>query len=108
MEKDDNAIYSKPSVPDLPIKYRSQKRTQEGDKTENSEAAKQRAPQRPDTQRRVLAPELCLYVFLNINSMLFHARHRNGLLNRQRNRRDSPPKAAEYQEQSWTGNTDEH
>lgn len=42
MEKDDNAIYSKPSVPDLPIKYRSQKRTQEGDKTENSEA--ERAP----------------------------------------------------------------
>lgn len=41
-KKDDNAIYSKPSVPDLPIKYRTQKGKQEGDKTQNSEAMKQR------------------------------------------------------------------
>lgn len=41
---------------------------------------------------------------LNINSMLFYGRHRNRLLNWQRNRRDSPPGAAEYQEQSWAEN----
>lgn len=41
----------------------------------------ERAPLRPDTQRRVLAPELSFYVSLNINSMLFYGRHRIILLN---------------------------
>lgn len=36
--------------------------------------------------------------------MLFYGRHRNRLLNWQRNRRDSPPGPAEYQEQSWPEN----
>lgn len=36
--------------------------------------------------------------------MLFYGRHRNRLLNWQRNCRDSPPGPAEYQEQSWPEN----
>lgn len=63
VKKDDNAIYSQPCVPDLPIKHRSQKGSREGDKTQSSEALRRREHLWDLThKRRVLAPELSLYV----------------------------------------------
>lgn len=42
MEKDDSAIYSRPPVPDLPIKYRSQKGSGKEIRLRTVEAVKQR------------------------------------------------------------------
>lgn len=62
-KKDDNAIYSQPCVPDLPIKHRSQKGSREGDKTQSREALRRREHLWDLThKRRVSAPELSLYV----------------------------------------------
>lgn len=60
-EKGDDTIYSEPFVADLPIKYRSQHRKQDGDKAPNSKAVKRGEPPRTAAQSGVSMPRLSIW-----------------------------------------------